>query len=99
MTIKIVAFVSVKSGKEDHFLAAARTCIAASRAESGLLQYDLWREIEGERRFVYNELYTDRDAVQSHAASAHVKAFGVAVADLFASPPEVILAEAVDVAD
>ena len=33
MTVKIVAFVTVKPGEEDAFIAAARTCVAAPRAE------------------------------------------------------------------
>ncbi|OTP68256.1 hypothetical protein PAMC26577_34330 [Caballeronia sordidicola] len=59
----------------------------------------MWRETEGERRFIYNELYIDNAAVQAHMASGHLKAFGLAARDLLASPPEVTLAEAVDVAD
>jgi hypothetical protein len=53
MTVKIVAFVTVKPGEDDAFIAAARTCVAASRAEPGVLHYDLWRETGGDRRFVF----------------------------------------------
>jgi quinol monooxygenase YgiN len=56
MSVKVIAFVSVRPGQKDAFVAAARDCIAASRAETGVLQYDLWREVDGERRFVFNEL-------------------------------------------
>ncbi|KQS02206.1 hypothetical protein ASG11_15640 [Sphingomonas sp. Leaf357] len=99
MTIKIVAFVTVKPGEEDAFIAAARTCVAASRAESGVLHYDLWRETEGDRRFVFNELYSDQAAVAAHMASDHFKAFGLAARGLAAARPEIIATEAVDVAD
>jgi quinol monooxygenase YgiN len=99
MTVKIVAFVTVKSGEDDAFIAAARTCVAASRAEPGLLHYDLWRETEGERRFVFNELYTDDAAVQAHMASDHFKAFGLAARSLAAARPEIIAMQAVDVAE
>ena len=68
MTVKIVAFVTVKPGADDAFIAAARICVAASRAEPGVLHYDLWRETAGDRRFVFNELYTDDAAVQAHMA-------------------------------
>ncbi len=99
MTIKIVAFVTAKPGEEDAFIAAARICIAASRAEPGVLHYDLWRETDGERRFVFNELYTDDAAVQAHMGSDHFKAFGMAARGLAAGRPEIIKTQAIDVAD
>ena len=98
MTLKVVAFVSVKPGQEEAFVAAAKTCVAASRAESGTLHYELWRETEGARRFVFNELYADQAAVAAHMQSAHFKAFGLAARDLAAARPEIIVTEAVDVA-
>jgi quinol monooxygenase YgiN len=99
MSVKVVAFVSVKAGQEDAFVEAARVCAAASRAEAGVLYYDLWRETEGERRYVFNELYVDDAAVAAHMASDHFKAFGLAARDLAAEPPIIIQTLAIDVAD
>ena len=99
MSVKVIAFVSVKPGQEDAFVAAARDCIAASRAEAGVLHYDLWREVDGERRFVFNELYVDDAAVQAHMASDHFKAFGLAARDLAAARPSITVTHAVEVAD
>ena len=98
MSVKIVAFVSVKPGREEAFVAAAQTCITASRAEPGVLYYDLWREKDGERRFVFNELYVDDAAVRQHMTSDHFKAFGLAARDLAAARPEIVATEAIDVA-
>ncbi len=98
MPIKIVAFVSVKPGSEDAFAAAAKTCVAASRAEPGVLHYDLWREQQGEQRFVFNELYADQAAVDAHMASDHFKAFGMAARDLASARPTIIPCDPVDVA-
>lgn len=36
MPVKVIAFVTVKPGHEDDFVAAARPCIAALRAEPGV---------------------------------------------------------------
>ena len=99
MSVKVIAFVSVKSGQEDAFVDAARDCIGASRAEAGVLHYDLWREVDGERRFVFNELYVDDAAVQAHMASDHFKAFGMAARDLAAARPSITVTHAVEVAD
>ena len=97
MPTKVVALVSVKPGEEDSFTAAARTCVAATRAEPGVLHYELWREAEGERRFVFNELYVDDAAVQAHMASDHYKAFGLAARNLVAARPTIIATQPVDV--
>ncbi len=99
MSVKVIAFVTVKPGHEDAFVAAARPCITASRAEGGVLHYDLWREVDGEKRFVFNELYVDDAAVQAHMASDHFKAFGLAARDLAAGRPSITVTHAVDVAD
>lgn len=99
MSVKVVAFVSVKPGQEDAFAEAARLCITASRAEAGVLHYDLWRETDGEQRYVFNELYVDDAAVAAHMTSDHFKAFGVVARDLAAARPTIIKTLPIDVAD
>lgn len=99
MSIKVIAFVAVKPGHEDAFEAAASICVAASRAEPGVLHYDLWRETEGERRYVFNELYVDQASVQAHMGSDHFKAFGLAARDLAAARPTIIATNPINVAE
>jgi len=99
MSVKVIAFVSVKPGQETAFEAAAAPCVAASRQEPGVLHYDLWREAEDERRYVFNELYADQAAVQAHMGSDHFKAFGLAARDLAAARPVIIATTPVDVAE
>jgi quinol monooxygenase YgiN len=98
MSVKVVAFVSVKPGQEDAFVEAARICVAASRAEPRVLHYDLWRETDGDQRFVFNELYVDDAAVAAHMTSDHFKAFGLAARHLAAARPTIIKTHAIDVA-
>jgi quinol monooxygenase YgiN len=98
MSVKVVAFIIVKPGQDEAFVAAAQPCIAASRAEAGVLRYDLWQEVDGERRFVFDELYADDEAVQAHMASDHFKAFGLAARDLAAARPSITVTHAVEVA-
>ncbi|MDB5702141.1 MAG: hypothetical protein JWL66_2340 [Sphingomonadales bacterium] len=99
MSVKVIAFVTVKPGEEKAFEAAAGICVAASRSEPGVLHYDLWREAEGERRYVFNELYTDQSAVESHMGSDHFKAFGMAARDLAAARPVIIANNPINVAE
>lgn len=98
MTVKVIAFVSVQPGKEAAFEQAAAICVAASRAEPGVLHYDLWRESAGEQRYVFNELYADDAAVAAHMGSEHFKAFGLAARDLAAGRPTIIPTRPIDVA-
>ena len=99
MSVKVIAFVTVKPGEEVAFVKAAKPCIAASREEAGVIRYDLWRENEGEQRFVFDELYVDDQAVQAHMTSDHFKAFGMAARDLAAARPSITVTRAVEVAD
>ncbi|GGE94840.1 antibiotic biosynthesis monooxygenase [Sphingomonas prati] len=97
MSVKVVALVTLKPDADDAFLAAASTCAAASRGEAGTLHYEIWRETDGERRVVFNELYVDEEAVEQHMASDHFKAFGRAAADLWTAPPTIIVTHPVDI--
>lgn len=98
MSLKAVAFVSVKPGQEDAFAAAARTCIAASRAEPGMLGYDLWQKVDGERRFASDELYTEDAAFQAYLASRHFVALSEAAREFAAWEPTTTVTQPVDVA-
>lgn len=98
MSVKVIAFVTVKAGEEEAFESVASICIAASRSEPGVLYYDMWREQDGERRYFFNELYSDQAAVDAHMASDHFKAFGKAVRDLVAARPVIIVTTPIDVA-
>ncbi len=99
MSVRRVAFASVKRGQEDAFVEAARVCVAASRAEAGVLHYDLWRETKGGQRYVFNELYVDDAAVAAHMTSDHFKAFGTAARDFAAAQPTIIKTLAINVAN
>lgn len=95
MSFKVVAVIPLRAGCEDAFLDAFRACAAESRKEAGILQYELWREPAGERRFFFNELYVDEAAVHQHMATEHVRVFGEACKDLFAAEPVVYFGDPV----
>ncbi|MFD1952232.1 putative quinol monooxygenase [Sphingomonas arantia] len=97
MPVKVVALVTVKAGADNAFLAAASACAAASRTEAGTLYYEIWRETDGDRRVVFNELYVDEAAVAQHMASDHFKIFGKAAADLWTAPPTIIVTHPIDI--
>jgi quinol monooxygenase YgiN len=88
MPVKVVSVVSVKPGREGALVAAARECVAAPRAEPGVLRYDLWK-VEAERRFIFDELYLDDAAVHAHMAFEHFKVSGMAARDLATARPSI----------
>jgi quinol monooxygenase YgiN len=103
MPIKVVALISVKPGSEVAFEAAAALVVAGARQEPGNHQYDVWREAAGEGagegRYVFDELYEDQAAVDTHMASDHFRAFAKAIGNLLTAPPVIVPApQAVDVA-
>jgi quinol monooxygenase YgiN len=56
--------------------------IAPTRAEPGNLLYDLWRESDGPRRFILDELYVDEAAIASHRQSAHFRDYFQQIGDM-----------------
>jgi len=80
--IVVAAKVTVLPGKRDAFIQAAQPCIAATRREEGCLFYTLYGSTENENQLLYYEQWTSRDALQRHLESAHMAAFGTAIAGI-----------------
>ena len=76
--IIVEAKCKAKPGKRDAFIEAAQPCIAATRREKGCITYRLYKSTENDVDLLYFEIWTDRDALASHAASDHMKAFAEA---------------------
>lgn len=68
-----VATIVAKTGDEDAVGRLLSECVAPSRAEAGVLRYDLARSIRDPRRFVVYEVYRDRAARDAHRDSEHVQ--------------------------
>ena len=69
--ITIVARNLVKPGMRNEFLMAVEPLIAASRAESGNISYDLYEDVANPSAFCFIEQWRDADAVALHNASSH----------------------------
>jgi quinol monooxygenase YgiN len=95
--VKVVAILSAKSGREDELEALLRGMTAPSRAESGNLRYDLWRDIDDRAKFILDELYTDVDAVASHRQTPHFQNYLARIGDL--AERTAVVVQGVDVAE
>ena len=82
----IGAKLSIKADKVDEFAAAAKTIIAASRAEPGCISYTLYQDPYDKTAFFFFEEWKDQAAIDSHFATPHFKAFGEKMKNLAAGP-------------
>lgn len=80
--VKIVAILTARTGKAAELRALLDSMIAPSRAEAGNLRYDLWQDHSDPRRFVLDELYANRAAVEAHRASLHFQNYVSTIAEL-----------------
>jgi quinol monooxygenase YgiN len=96
MSVKIVAFLTPKAGREAELEAAIRPAVAGARTEPGNLRYDAWRNPK-DGSFVIDELYVDHAAIDAHRVAPHFIAFREAMGDLLDGPPSINILESVDV--
>lgn len=80
--IKIVAVLAAREGRSGELEALLTDLAVASRAETGNLRWDVWRDQADPTRFVLDELYIDNAAVAAHRASPHFVAYLARVGDL-----------------
>lgn len=69
--VKIVAVLTVRSGKVEALKALLFGMAKHCRAEPGNLRWDVWLDQANPDRFVLDELYRDNAAVALHRATPH----------------------------
>ncbi len=74
MTTPTVAIFMAKAGAEDELEALFRSVIPTTLKEEGCISYQLNRDLDQPRRFVWTEEWASRDLLEKHAASPHIKA-------------------------
>lgn len=79
--IAVVAISVAKPGCEEQLRQALEGIVGPSRNEQGVLQYDLHRDLQEPRRFVFVERWESTEALSAHAKSAHLEAHRKASAD------------------
>lgn len=68
-----VAIFVAKPGTENQVEALLRSLVEPSRKEDGAIFYNLHRDRENPRRFVFTEEWESQAALDAHVASAHVR--------------------------
>ena len=87
----IGARLQVKAEKVDEFVAAAKSCITASRAEPGCLSYTLLQDPYDKTTFFFFEEWKNQKAIDEHFGTPHFKAFGAQLKDLIAGAPAITI--------
>jgi quinol monooxygenase YgiN len=80
--VTVTARLHVRAGAEDSFLHAAATCVAATREESGCIEYRLHRHADEAGTFIFYENWASKADLDAHARSAHLAAFRAEVEPL-----------------
>lgn len=88
-TIHVIAHVRAKAGKEDALKDVLTALMRPSRRELACHQYDLLQSSTDPRDFCVIERWDTQQALDQHAASAHVKRAGEQMADLVEGPPDI----------
>jgi quinol monooxygenase YgiN len=80
--VKLTAILAARPGKTDELKVLLDSMRVPSRAESGNLRWDIWRDQADPSRFVLDELYTDNAAVATHRETPHFKNYISKINDL-----------------
>ncbi|MDD2159089.1 MULTISPECIES: putative quinol monooxygenase [Pseudomonas] len=81
-SLRVVAVLTAKAGKEQQVEQVLRACVQPSRAEDGCLSYDLNRCIEQAGRFVFVERWASHEAIALHRQMPHYTAMAKALGEL-----------------
>jgi quinol monooxygenase YgiN len=88
--LTVVAELIAKPGREDDLKIELLRMVEATRREEGCVQYDLHVGTDQPGSFVFYENWTSREALDRHAASPHLQAFGAKAPELLAQPTRVL---------
>ncbi|UVS95699.1 putative quinol monooxygenase [Burkholderia glumae] len=83
--VAVVATIIAKPGMEDALFEQLGTIIGPTRVEQGALQYDLHRDRDDPRRFVFFERWKSDAALAAHRQAAHMLAYRQNAAGLIES--------------
>lgn len=84
--IELIVSIRVRPEAVETWKAATLANVAASRAEAGILSFDLLADRDEPGRFALVERYRDEEAVAAHKATAHYRRWCEVAEPLQAEP-------------
>lgn len=95
--VMVFASFTPRDGEAEAVASILRRMRTATRLEPGNEVYDLYEaESSGRTTFHLIERYTDRDALETHRATDHYRAYRAEIPDLLDEPVGVIVLTEVD---
>ena len=89
----VIAYVSCAPGRRDELAAVLTASQERSRAEPGCLRYGFSAAVEDPDAFVAVEEWADREALEVHLKTDHIRAFMAALPGLVAGQPRLLMHE------
>ena len=80
--VAVISINTAKPGQEKHLEAAMRALIEPTRKDPGFIQYDLHRDVNDPRTFVFIERWESQAALDQHAKAPHIAAWRAKAGDL-----------------
>lgn len=94
MSVTLIAKLKAKQGHENELEAAFHDMIKKVRAnEPGCLTYILNRSNDDPTMFVWFEIYADKEALDAHRKTDHMKEMGQRIANILESRQVELLTE------
>jgi quinol monooxygenase YgiN len=87
--IVVVGRVKTDAGKRDALIEVGQAVAAASRRETGCINYGIYEDTEIENEFVFVEEWDSSAALKEHFGTAHIAEFMKAVPTTLIAPPDV----------
>lgn len=82
MTLPVVAIFLAKPGEEEKLEALFRGVIPITLKEEGCISYQLNRDLDLPRRFIWTEEWESREHLEKHASAPHIAAVLAQISDL-----------------
>jgi quinol monooxygenase YgiN len=91
MTLPVVAIFIAKPGSEQQLEELFRGVVDTTLREEGCISYQINRDVNNPRRFVFTEEWESRAHLDRHLAAPHLQALGKAVPEHVESSDVLIL--------
>jgi len=87
--IVVVGRVQTDATKREALVRLGEAVAAASRRETGCINYRLYEETERENHFLFVEEWESQAALEQHFATSHVQQFMREIPATLVAPPDV----------
>lgn len=88
-TIRVVTHITVRTGNEENAKTLLKELVAATRAETGCIRYELLQNSFVSNEFALIEEWDSEEAFNTHLNSPSVEEALLESRDILASPPDI----------